>query len=157
VSHVGKPDTHSALQTLALSIDNRYWEREEETRRERGGQSSEKKIDKPQNQASFSSSNQNNQNKHHKKTPTPHNSGSSAQNSERKTSDLGDKLGRDGKLTTAERARRFANNLCLFCGGVGHSARECPKSSSSAAKAKGRAAKTKSDKPETAPAEDSKK
>ena len=157
VSRVGKPATLPALRTLALSIDNRYWEREEETRRERGGQSSEKKTDRPQNQASSSSSNQSNQNKHHKKTPTPHASSSSAQNSERKTSDLGDKLGRDGKLTAAERARRFANNLCLFCGGVGHSAKECPKSSSSAAKAKGRAAKPKSDKPETAPAEDSKK
>jgi hypothetical protein len=73
---------------------------------------------------------------------------------------LGDKLGKDGKLTAAERARRFANNLCLFCGGMGHTARECPKSSSSAAKAKGRAAKVKSDKPdksEGASNEDSKK
>ena len=157
VSRVGKPDTLPELRTLALSIDNRYWEREEETRRERGGQSSEKRTDKPQNQASSSSSNQNNQNKHHKKSSTPNNSGSSHNNSEKKTSDLGDKLGKDGKLTAAERSRRFANNLCLFCGGVGHTAKECPKSSSSAAKAKGRAAKTKSDKPETTPAEDSKK
>jgi len=157
VSRVGKPDTLSALRTLALSIDNRYWEREEETRRERGVQSSEKRTEKPQNQAASSSSNQSGQNKHHKKTPTQHNSGSSAHNSDKKTTDLGDKLGKDGKLTVAERARRFANNLCLFCGGVGHTAKECPKSSSSAAKAKGRAAKTKSDKPEPAPAEDSKK
>ena len=59
-----------------------------------------------------------------------------AQNSERKMSDLGDKLGRDGKLMAAERACHFANNLCLFCGGVGHTAKECPKSLSSAAKAK---------------------
>jgi hypothetical protein len=102
VSRVGKPDMLPALRTLALSIDNCYWEREEEICREHGGQSSEKKTDRPQNQASSSSSNQNNQNKHHKKMPTPHNSGSSAQNSERKTSDLGDKLGRDGKLTAAE-------------------------------------------------------
>jgi hypothetical protein len=150
---MGKPNTLPDLQTLALSIDNRYWEREEETRRERGSQSLEKKTDKPQNQASSSSSNQNNQ-KHHKKSSTPNNSGSSNNNSKRKTSDLGDKLGKDGKLTAAERARRFANNLCLFCRGVGHTAKECPKSSSSAAKAKGRAAKTKSDKPETPPAED---
>jgi len=34
---------------------------------------------------------------------------------------------------------------------------ECPKSSSSASKAKGHAAKGKSEKPETPPAEDSKK
>jgi hypothetical protein len=143
------------LRTLAQSIDGRYWEREEETRCERGGQSSEKKTEKPQNQASSSSSNS--QSKPHKKPSTPHNSGSSSHNSDRKTSDLGDKIGKDGKLTNAERARRFANNLCLFCGGVGHTAKECPKSSSSAAKAKGHTAKAKSDKPETPPAEDSKK
>jgi hypothetical protein len=156
VSRVGKPASLSELRTLAQSIDGRYWEREEETRRERGGQSTEKKTDKPHNQAS-SSSNQKPQNKSHKKQFTPRDSGSSPQNPDKRTSDLGDKLGKDGKLTVAERARRFANNLCLFCGGVGHTAKECPKSSSSAAKAKGRSAKAKSDKPEKTPAEDSKK
>ena len=49
---------------------------------------------------------------------------------------LGEKLDQDGKLTPAERARRFTNNLCLFCGGVGHTAKNCSK----ATKAKGRAA-----------------
>src|SRR6202790_1990837 len=155
VSRVGKPATLPELRTLAQSIDGRYWEREEETRRECGGQSSEKKTDKLQSQPS--SSNQSNQNKHQKKPFASRNSGSSSQNSEKKKSDLDDKIGKDGKLTVAERARRFANNLCLFCGGVGHTAKECPKSSSSASKAKGRVAKGKSDKSETPPAEDSKK
>ena len=155
VSRVGKPITLPELRALAQSIDGRYWEREEETRRERGSQSSEKKTDKPQSQPS--SSNQGNQNKHQKKPFAPRDSGSSSHNSEKKKSDLDDKIGKDGKLTVAERARRFANNLCLFCGGVGHTAKECPKSSSSASKAKGRAAKGKSDKSETPPAEDSKK
>jgi len=155
VSRVGKPITLPALRALAQSIDGRYWEREEETRRERSSHPSEKKADKPQSQPS--SSNQGNQNKNQKKPFVPRESGSSSQNSEKKKSDLDDKIGKDGKLTPAERARRFAHNLCLFCGGVGHSAKECPKSSSSASKAKGRAAKGKSDKPETPPAEDSKK
>ena len=155
VSRVGKPITLPELQALAQSIDGRYWEREEETRQEHGGQSSEKKTDKPQSQPS--SSNQNNQNKHQKKLFVPHDSGSSSQNSEKRKSDLDDKIGKDGKLTVAERARRFANNLCLFCGGVGHTAKECPRSSSSALKAKGRVAKGKSNKSETPPAEDSKK
>ncbi|KAI0349397.1 hypothetical protein OH77DRAFT_1525693, partial [Trametes cingulata] len=47
-----------------------------------------------------------------------------------------DKLGKDGKLTPEERQRRFANNLCLFCGGAGHSASACPKKTSSASKAR---------------------
>ena len=119
--------------------------------------STEKTTEKLHNQTSSSSSNQNNQNKGHKKQPAQCNSSLSAQNSDKKVSDLSDKLGKDGKLTAAERSRRFANNLCLFCGGLGHTAKECPKSSSSATKAKGRAAKVKSDKSEGTSAEDSKK
>jgi len=99
---VGKPDILPVLRTLALSMGNHYWEQEEETHHECGGQSSEKKTDKPQNQASSSSLNQNSQNKHHKKTSILHNSSSSAQNSERKTSDLGNKLRRDSRLTAVE-------------------------------------------------------
>ena len=157
VSRVGKPATLSELRALAQSIDGRYWEREEETRRERGGQSTEKKTEKIHHQSHSSSSTQNNQNKSQKKQFTTHKSGSSTHNSDKKKSELGNKLGKDGKLTAVEQARRFANNLCLFCGGVGHTARECPKSSSSATKAKGRAAKGKSDKSEGTSAEDSKK
>jgi hypothetical protein len=71
--------------------------------------------------------------------------------------DLGDRLSKDGKLTTTERSCWFTNNLCLFCGGVKNTARECPKSSSSTMKAKGHAAKGKSDKSEGTLAEDSKK
>ena len=149
MSCVGKPATLSALRTLAQSIDGRYWEREEETRRERGGQSLEKKTEKTHHQPPSSSSTQNH-NKSQKKQFIPRESGSSSHNSDKRTSDLGDKLGKDGKLTAAERSRRFTNNLCLFCGGVGHTAKDCPKSSSSATKAKGRAAKGKSDKPDKA-------
>ena len=54
-----------------------------------------------------------------------------------------DKLGKDGKLTQQERQRRFDNNLCMFCGGVGHTAKDCNKATSSAAKAKARSAQAK--------------
>ena len=42
-----------------------------------------------------------------------------------------------------ERQRHFDNNLCMFCGGVSHTANDCPKSSSFASKAKARAAQAK--------------
>src|ERR1700683_5179631 len=67
VSRVGKPATLPELCTLAQSIDGRYWEREEETRREHSGQSTEKKTEKPHNQSSSSSDRKSNQNKGHKK------------------------------------------------------------------------------------------
>ena len=156
MSRVGKPATLPELRTLAQQIDGRYWEREEETQRERGNQPTDK-ANKLQNQQSSSSSN-NNQNKHQKKPFVPCDSGLSSQNSDKKASDMNDKIGKDGKLTIAERARHFANNLCLFCGGVGHTVKECPRASSSAAKAKGRAMKAQPEtKSDSTPAEDAKK
>src|ERR1700722_7087578 len=126
LARIGKPTTLPVLKALAQSIDGRYWEQEEETRRERGNQPSDRKNDKPQNQASSSSNNNNNNNnnKNKNKKPNSSNNGSASQNPEKKKTDLGEKLGQDGKLTPAERSRRFANNLCLFCGGVGHTAKD---------------------------------
>ena len=59
------------------------------------------------------------------------------------TSSISDKLGKDGKLTQQEQQRCFNNNLCMFCSGTGHTAKDCPKSTSSAAKAKACAAQAK--------------
>jgi len=49
---------------------------------------------------------------------------------------LTNKLGKDRKLTADERKWRLKNNLCMFCGGTGHFADNCPKKSK---KAKARA------------------
>src|SRR6202021_3916032 len=95
--------------------------------------------------------NSNNNNKNKNKKPNSSNNGSASQNPEWKKTDLGEKLGQDGKLTPAERSCRFANNLCLFCGGVGHTAKDCSK----AAEAKGRATQVTS--PDGNPAEAAKK
>ena len=73
-------------------------------------------------------------------------------------SDLDDKIGKYGKFTAAKQAHCFANNLCLFCGRVGHTVKECPQTSSSTTKAKGRAAKAQPEtKSDSTPAEDTKK
>ncbi|KIM60845.1 hypothetical protein SCLCIDRAFT_26353 [Scleroderma citrinum Foug A] len=53
-----------------------------------------------------------------------------------KTPKLSDKLSKDSKLTSEERKRRFEQNLCMFCGGSSHKAKECLKSGSRAAKAR---------------------
>ncbi|KIO00865.1 hypothetical protein M404DRAFT_29259 [Pisolithus tinctorius Marx 270] len=37
------------------------------------------------------------------------------------------KLSKDGKLTAAKQKRCFDLKLCMFCGGEGHIAKECPK------------------------------
>src|SRR6202040_203279 len=109
------------------------------TRQERNLQPSGKKPEKSLNQQS-SSNNSKKDSKNNNKKNQSSNQGSSWSNSKKKNPDLSNKLSKDGKLTQAECTHPFNNNLCLFCGGVGHTAKECPKSSSSVTKAKARAA-----------------
>src|SRR6202040_1647205 len=101
---MGKPDTLSQLRLMAQSINGRYWEREEETRRERNSPPSEKKPDKLSNQQS-SSNNSKKDSKNNAKKNQSSNQGSSLSNSEKKNPNLSDKLGKDGKLTQAKRTR----------------------------------------------------
>jgi Retrotransposon gag protein len=147
----GKPATLEAMKTLAHSIDSRHWERLREKSRAGKGKSDkpdkpdaksdDKSDDKGKKPASGNNSNSNNNNNKNNKSNAgkPGKPASSSGN----TASISDKLGKDGKLTPQERQRRFDNNLCLFCGGVGHSAKDCPKSSSSASKTKARAAQAK--------------
>jgi hypothetical protein len=163
ICRIGKPKQLRTFQVMARSIDARYWERRSELSREAGSSntrtpnqqnSSEgKKSDKKNKSSTSNSHNNNNNNNNSNNSNKNQKSGNSGQ--QKPKSDLSDKLGKDGKLTSAERQRRFANNLCLFCGEAGHTAKDCTKIGSSASKSKGRAAKT--DTKSDAPAEDSKK
>lgn len=106
-----KPSTLSAMKNLAHSIDSRYWERlREKSRSENSAPLSaiESEIPDPP---------------HSNSTPPKF-----SDNLPKTLSPISDKLGKDGKLTFRERQRRFDNNLCLCCGGVGHMVKECPKS-----------------------------
>ena len=166
----GKPATLEAMKTLAHSIDSCHWERlREKSRSNRNNKSdtaksdNHKSDDKGKN-ASSSSSGSNNKktgNSHSHSNSDNHGhthnhgqkSGKSASSSSGNSASISDKLGKDGKLTQQERQRRFDNNLCMFCGGVGHTAKDCPKSTSSAAKAKGRAAQVQTKTKEKEPSE----
>ena len=119
-----------------------YWERQWEKSRSGKGKcddsdkSDKKNKDKADDKKPPSSNNNNsnnssnkNKNKSGKPPLTP--GASSFSNL------LADKLSKDGKLTQQERQCRFNNHLCMFCGGVGHTAANCMKASSSAAKTKG--------------------
>src|ERR1700723_4207163 len=105
LARIGKPATLPTLKALAQSIDGRYWEWEEETRWERRNQPSDRKNDKPQNQASSSLNNNNNNNsnnnKNKNKKPNLSNNGLASQKRAGKTGGLGEKLGEDGKLPRA--------------------------------------------------------
>lgn len=144
----GKPTTLDEMKFLAHSIDSRHWERlREKSRAGRSKSDSHDKSDSKNNKSDdkgktpASGSNQSNQSKNNNKSNNnkPAKPASSSGNS----ASIADKLGKDGKLTQEERQRRFDNNLCLFCGGTGHTAKNCPKSTSSASKTKARAAQVK--------------
>jgi len=151
----GKPSTLEDMKTLAHSIDSRHWERLREKSRSSKSKSDEKpdrsdnnRTDRNPKIDDRNKSVGNFKGKHKPDFPNktfkpPSTSGSTS---------ISDKLGKDGKLTQTERQRRFDNNLCMFCGGVGHLARECPKSS----KVKVRAAHAKDKEPAVTTA-DSKK
>lgn len=146
-----KPQTLRDLQNLAQNIDRRYWERRDEVARSSNKSGQSKPQDKkPENKAKpsgnsstpNSGNNPSNSGKSQTPAPTTSSSNNNSGSQQAKKPDLTSKLGKDGKLTAEERQRRFTNNLCLFCGGAGHTAKNCTKSSSSAAKSKARAATT---------------
>ncbi|RDX50749.1 hypothetical protein OH76DRAFT_1348391, partial [Lentinus brumalis] len=107
ISEIGKPKDLHKLRELAQSIDARYWERRTEQNRETRTSTSGSKSPPTPNLLTPS------------KPATPKTPAKTAK-------PYADKLGKDGKLTPEERQRRFAANLCLFCGGPGHTADVCP-------------------------------
>ena len=158
MGHYGKPSTLDEMKTLAHSIDSRHWERAREKSRsgrsksDTPDKSDKAKSDDKKNQASSSGHNHNHKdNKSKKQHGNKDNKSDKPSSSSGTNSAIADKLGKDGKLLPAERQRRFDLNLCMFCGGPGHTAANCNKSTSSASKAKGRAAQTKEKEKETAP------
>lgn len=147
ISEVGKPTNLHALRTLAQQIDHRYWERKTERSREGGNSGNKPKSDKPADNKSASTGSSDNKSQAKASGSKSDNSASRSNQGQQKNDKppkpYADKLGKDGKLTPEERQRRFTNNLCLFCGKAGHSAKDCRQKNSSAAKA--RAAQVQAD------------
>ena len=139
ICRIGKPDTLLSLQKLAQTIDAHYWECRSESAHENPAEP--KKSDSGKN-----IQNSGNQNKGKQPDCCSNNSdncnkSTSSSSAPKKGPDLTGKLSKDGKLTPEECARWMANNLCLFCGGPGHTAKECPCPTSSASQSKSRSAR----------------
>ena len=129
----GKPRTLFGMVEKAQNADNRYWERQEERARHdatrpkpQSNQIDNKGQSKPSGSGSNNdnkSSSSSNQNKNSNKDKGQQSSSSSGNNN--KSDDKSSILGKDGKLTEAERNRRKTMGLCLFCGKTGHRASDC--------------------------------
>ena len=146
ISWIRKPSTLPGMHQLIQQINVCYWECQSEISwesKKSDNKSGKQKFNKSANSTSSPSNKQSNNKSplsSSNKRPNPNLSGSSRQN---KKPNLSSKLGKDSKLTSEECAHQFANNLCMFCGGTGHKASECPKNTSSASKAKAHATSAK--------------
>ena len=154
IARIGKPCSLHDMWVLVQQIDARYWEcKAEQARHPKSVTSTSSSSNQPSRSA----------NKSAKPAPppstsnppsNPNSSGKSSKGSgqfQKKTpalSDLSSKLGKDGKLTNEERCCHFENNLCMFCGQSGHIAKDCPRASSRAAKARAADVATPAVKPE---------
>jgi len=129
IARVGKPLTLHGLRALCQEIDACYWERKDEISHMMKTQSTSSPT-KPSNSRGNSSNSSQEKSKAGNSSSSA-NSGSSKATSNQSSSgsspDLTNKLGKDGKLTVDERKRHLDNNLCMFCGGTGHFADNCPK------------------------------
>ena len=149
--HHNYANTLDGVKLVARIIDGRYWKREAEKLRERerdkpsgsgggnatGGQSGNPK---PSNRNSGKGSKSSNAPAPSSTAATAGNSGNNAGRSgnqgkgKAKSSDAtpaarayADKLDASGKIKQDERERRRKNNLCMYCGGKGHTADNCNK------------------------------
>jgi len=140
----GKPTSFYAMYQLAITFDNRYWERNR--KRDRFHNTEKEAADshhrKQGRMTQYSTSSQSSAPSRPQLSTTPPQtvpSRSSQKPSRRPSSivklpspstlhvDLSDKLGRDGKLNGNERKRRIDNNLCLYCGSKDHKVDGCPR------------------------------
>ena len=108
--HHNRPVTLLDLHKLMQAIDYRYWEKKAEITHEANPTS---KVD-PKGDPKIT------------RNPKAAPKGKAPENL-KSGPDLTGKLGKDGKLTPQERQCCMDNSLCLFCGKIGHIAKECPK------------------------------
>jgi len=130
IARVGKPLTLHGLMVLCQEIDACYWECKDKISRTTKSQPT-LSTTKSSNCGGNSSNSSQEKSKTGNSPSSANSSGSSKATSNQSSSgsrlDLTNKLGKDGKLTADKRKRHLDNNLCMFYGGTGHFADNCPK------------------------------
>jgi len=135
LSQSSKPTTFYQLKAATQSIDAHYWEH---NREKVCSEKDTPKSDKPASSNKFPSAKPSASTSSTTTSSSTSTSSAKLKSSASKSSskpDLSDKLGKDGKLTAEERKCCFDQNLCMFCGILGHKAAECHKAAAAAASA----------------------
>jgi len=132
------------MYQLAITLDNRYWERNCERDRFRNTKkdAADSHNRKQGRMAQFSASSQSSApscpqsstappqtapSRDSQKPPRASPSIAKSPSPSTPCGDLSNKLGRDGKLNSNERKRRIDNKLCLYCGSKDHKVDGCPR------------------------------
>ena len=142
IARVSKPLTLHGLRALCQEIDVRYWECKDEIARTTKSQSTPSPAKSSNSGGNLSKSGKEKSKAGNTSSPAAAGSSKTTNNPSSSGSnrlDLTNKLGKDGKLTADEQKWHLDNNLCMFCGGPGHFADNCPKKTK---KAKAHAAAT---------------
>jgi hypothetical protein len=128
------------LRVAAQKLDQRYWVRDLEKRREHhdpeSSRSSGRPRPRPSNSRPSTSSNQ-----FHSSNATASSYRTSNSTSSKPRPAYANKLGSDGKIMQSEKDRCKKEGLCMYCRGKGHIAVDCKKRPSEAS---GKASKAKS-------------
>ncbi|KAG6327749.1 hypothetical protein ID866_11340 [Astraeus odoratus] len=141
IAHIGKPPCLTDLHTMAQGIDAHYWECKSEiahqtkTNPQPSSSSKQSSSGRPSSRQSGNSSSTSSSSSAGKGKNPQHPSSSTPKSSNSSKPDLSGIIGKDGKLTAMECLCCMKNLLCLFCGLPGHLAKDCPRSTSHAAKA----------------------
>jgi len=134
----GKPTSFHAMYQLAITFDNRYWERNRKrdhfrnTEKEAADSHHQKQgrmaqYSAPSRPQSFTTPPQTVPSRSSQKPSRRPSSIVKSPSPSTPCVDLSDKLGRDGKLNGNERKRRINNNLCLYCRSKDHKVDGCPR------------------------------
>jgi hypothetical protein len=115
---VEEPVTFGDWKHLVQNIDQRYWERQAEIKRDT----------RPNHGNNSNRANPPVTPRNTIQTPTPTtNTTTTTARDSNSTNPIARHLNAQGGLTQTERERRIAQGLCLYCGGQGHKASECSK------------------------------
>ena len=151
MAKMGYENTLMGVRNAAQRLDQRYWTRELEKRRDSNDTDHPKSTNKPKAKSFNSKSNfSGNKSKSTNSRSSSNQFSDSRPSTSKPKPAYASKLGSDGKITQAEKDRRRKEGLCLYCGGKGHNVENCKKRP---AESNAKASKVKDENPKSVSAE----